>query len=328
MMEKITALKCNQNGREFYVTCLSSFLLKDICYLSRREEDKELGFQRSLDTKRAKDIAKYLDSDNGCLPTNLVLSAQKDTKISYNENTKELCFEKKTNGFMVLDGQHRLYGLWMSDKDYSIPVVIITGLNIKDEVNLFIDINTNQKGVNANLLLDIKGLAGKESSLEERQTQLFNLLNKNSPLANKLLANTSKVGYISKKVFNESTKEFLENGFFADKEINYVYQGFNNYLNAIELVFSNSENEKAKLTTANIFEALCMIFNDCIDKSLQLFNNLKVENLQSVLQPLCRISYENYGSNRSHLKRLVIDMKKEINQYDTKYRNVDEDSIF
>ena len=99
-------------------------------------------------------------------------------------------------------------------------------------------------------------------------------------------------------------------------------------MNAIELVFSNSENEKAKLTTANIFEALCMIFNDCIDKSLQLFNNLKVENLQSVLQPLCRISYENYGSNRSHLKRLVIDMKKEINQYDTKYRNVDEDSIF
>jgi len=327
-MEKVTALECSQNGKDFYITCLSSSLLKEICYLSRRDEDKVKGFQRSLDIKRAKDIAKYLDIDNGCLPTNLILSAQKESKITYSKEKKELCFDKNPNGFMVLDGQHRLYGLWLSDKEYLIPVAIITGLNIKDEVNLFIDINTNQKGVNPNLLLDIKGLAGKESNLEERQTKLFNLLNENSPLINKLLATSSKVGYISKKVFNESTKEFLENGFFADKEINYVYQGFNNYLIAAELVFTESENEKAKLTTANIFEALCIIFNDCIDKSFQLYNNLKVENLQSILQPISRLSYENYGSNKSGLKKLVADMKKEINQYDTKYRNVDEDSIF
>lgn len=327
-MEKVMALKCSQNGKNFYVTCLSSFLLREICYLSRREDDKELGFQRSLDIKRAKAITRYLDIDDGCLPTNLILSAQEESKISYNEETKELSFDKNPNGFMVLDGQHRLYGLWMSNKEYSIPVSIITGLNIKDEVTLFIDINTNQKGVNPNLLLDIKGLAGKETSLEERQTKLFNLLNEKSPMVNKLLATSSKVGYISKKVFNESTKEFLENGFFADKEINYVYQGFNNYLNAAELVFTESENEKAKLTTANIFEALCIIFNDCIDKSFQLYNNLKVENLQSILQPLSRLSYETYGSNKSGLKKLVIDMKKEINQYHTKYRNVDEDSIF
>lgn len=325
---KIKAIKCVQNDKTFYLASIKSSILEQICFISRREESPKIGFQRALSEPRAKSIAKYMDELNGCLPATLILSAQAKTKMTYDEGSNILSFEIKDNSFMVLDGQHRLYGLLLAKKDYEIPVAIFSKLTIKDEVNLFIDINTNQKGVPTALLLDIKELTGKETSLEEKQRKLFDLLNTNSPLAGYLSPMKSKTGFIARNVFNEATKEFLENGYFADKDVDIIYRGVKNYLEALELVFVSSKNEKAKLTTANLFKASFAIFNEIIDKTFDKYGKLKVEYLQETLQPIAKADFNKIGTNKDDLKKLLGDMKNQLYGYATKYRNIEQDSIF
>lgn len=199
--ETIKAIKCTQNDRTFYLASLKSSILEKICFISRREESPKDGFQRALSEPRAKSIAKYMDEFKGCLPATLILSAQAKSNITFDEESNNLSFDIKDNSFMVLDGQHRLYGLLFAEKDYEIPVAIFDKLTIKDEVNLFIDINTNQKGVPTALLLDIKELTGKETSFEEKQRKLFDLINSDSPLAGLLSPNKSRTGFIARNVF-------------------------------------------------------------------------------------------------------------------------------
>lgn len=324
----IKAIKCEQNNKTFYLTTISSKILEKVCFISRREDDIVNGFQRALSEPRAKSIANYMDNEKGCLPSTLILSAQKISKIVYDEKKYELSFEIKNNSFMVLDGQHRLYGLFFSENDYDMPVVIFENLKIEDEVNLFIDINTNQKGVPTALLLDIKELTGKETTLEEKQRELFKKLDENSPLSGSLSPNQSKTGFIARNVFNMATKELLENGYFSDKDVDIVYKGVKNYLEAAEYVLLSSKHPKAKLTTANMFKALFSLFNDIVDKAFSSYGDLKVEHLQEILMPIAKTNFDKIGTNNADLRNLLNDMKSLLNGYSTKYRNVDEDSIF
>lgn len=325
---KIKAIKCCQNDKIFYLTVLPSTVLRETCYISRRETNPTDGFQRALSKERAKAIAKYMDTYAGCLPATLILSSQKNSKLVFNEETSELKFAIRKDSFMVLDGQHRLYGLLLAEKEYEIPVALFDGLSISDEVNLFIDINTNQKGVPTALLLDIKELTGKETSIEQKQRILFDKLNKDSVMAGLFLANKSRNGYIARNVFNNATKELLENGYFADKDVEVIYKGVKNYLEAGELVLNNSKNSKARLTTSNMFKALFSLFNDVIDKTFQQFGDLKVEHIEEVMRPISKANFDKIGTNNAELKALIADMKAQLNDYATKYRNYDEDDIF
>jgi DGQHR domain-containing protein len=141
---RFKTLECMQNDKTFYVSILPNDVLKAICFVSRRDEDSEKGFQRTLNESRAKDIARYLDEVKGIIPSALILSAQENARFGIDSGKNEISFVTNPNSFMVLDGQHRLYGLIKSIKKYVIPVIIFNKLNITEEVNLFIDINTTQ----------------------------------------------------------------------------------------------------------------------------------------------------------------------------------------
>lgn len=66
MKEKTATVKvisCIQNGHEFYSAVIPSNMLKEICFISRRENDSKEGFQRKLNESRAKNIASYLNQE-------------------------------------------------------------------------------------------------------------------------------------------------------------------------------------------------------------------------------------------------------------------------
>jgi len=202
----LNAIECKQNEMSFCVAIINSSVLKQMCFVSRKKEDPLKGFQRLLNAKRAKDIANYLDNTKGIIPSALIVSAQDNAKLRYDKKNLKLSFEVVEESFLVIDGQHRLYGLCEAKNDYDIPVIIFENLKSSDEVKLFIDINTTQKGVPMALILDIKKQAGTETKLEERQRELFDKLNSDSVIAGYLLPNESKAGKISRTVFNASTK--------------------------------------------------------------------------------------------------------------------------
>lgn len=315
MSRKVSALLCNQNNQVFYVAILTKEILENSCFVLSREEDAKSGFQRNLNKSRAKDIAHYIDVKNGVIPSAIILSAQKSSKFKYIKETGEISFSEVTDAFMVLDGQHRLYGLQMSQSNHEIPVVIFNDLERQEEVNLFIDINTTQKGVPTALLLDIKNLSGQETTKEEKQRKLFDLLNENSVMAGEFSPSKSRAGKITRVVFNAATNDIFDGGFFKDKSIDIIYQGVKNYLEAIEVNLIRSKSTKAKLTNANIFKAVFAVFYHIIDITLNNFGNLKVESLEESLEPISRINYDNHtGSNNAALTKLITEIKDELHK--------------
>lgn len=309
-MASFHAIKIIQNEKEFFITSLKASILRQLAFVLKRDEDPIKGFQRLLNENRAKDIAKYMDEKKGVIPSPLILSAQPNSEMKFDEVSSKLTFSNSKNSFMVLDGQHRLYGMYLTKSDFEIPVIIFNNLKTSEEVNLFIDINTNQKGVPTTLLIDIKNLTGLEEKKEEKQRALFDALNKDSVLRGLMSPTKSQLGKISRTTFNQATERLFETGYFANENIEVVYKAIKNYLKAVEIVFLSTNSEKAKLTKSMMFRAVFEIFNDVVELSIKKYENLKIESLVDVLRPIGSLNFDNYiGSSNSIMSKIATDMK-------------------
>lgn len=309
-IKSFDAICCKQNNTVFYLSVLDSDVLKFMCFVSRKKEDREKGFQRLLNSKRAKDIAYYLDEEHGKIPSAIILSAQPNSRIRYNRSNSTLSFDVVKDGFLVIDGQHRLYGLIEAKNKYEMPVIIFDGLKSAEEVKLFIDINTTQKGVPAALILDIKNQAGTEDKIEERQRLLFDRINTESVLAGFLLPNESKTGKISRTVFYTSTKSVFEDSIVSDRDDEIIFKALKNYFEAVDAVFKQTNNKNARLNKSVLFKAVMDMFNDIATKCCSLNGNFKVESFIEVLEPLKDLDFDSYtGTNKATQKSIVSDMK-------------------
>ena len=315
MRKSVTALECTQNKKKFYIATMESNDLKDMCFVSRRKEEPIKGFPRLLNKKRAKSIATYLDDEKGVIPSAIILSAQDNAKIRYDSKTQKISFEKCAESMLVIDGQHRLYGLFDASNTYEIPVIIFEGLTSSEEVRLFIDINTTQKGVPSALILDIKSQAGTETKLEERQRNLFDQLDSDSVLSGYLLRNESKAGKISRTVFNGSTKAIFETGPVSNSNDKIIYMTVKNYLEAVDYIFKLSGSTNARINKTILFKAVMSIFNDVCEKCLIKYKDLKVESLKDYLDPLKELNYDEYtGTNKATESKIIGDMKNTLKE--------------
>jgi DGQHR domain-containing protein len=221
-----------QGAHKFYTLTMPSSMLAVTCFVIPREEDPILGFQRVLDRKRAQEIADYIDNGLGTIPTSIVLSAQTGAELKVIGGGKTLQFRKDRKAFLILDGQHRVYGFSLAKTGLRVPVVIYNGLSRQDESRLFIDINTKQRPVPNELLLDIKKLAEYESTGEATLRDLFDLFNdeSDSPLLGQLSPHKKVTGKISRVTFNASVKPLVS--IFVGKGIEELYKIIGNYLRA------------------------------------------------------------------------------------------------
>lgn len=287
------ALKLSQNGRRFYFATIPVDDLFPYCYVATRDEDAEEGFQRALNEARADDIARYLAEVDGSIPVNIVLSAQSHAGLKYSARAGSISFTQAPFAFLVLDGQHRLWGYQKCRTRHRIPVAIYSGLTRATESKLFIDINTNQRGVPAALLLDIKQIAAMESGKERVLRGLFDKLQKESgsPLSGKLSAAKSVAGRISRVTFNRAVGGALSAGVLLDAEPDYRYRVIVNYLNAFDAELP--DKDKGLLVRASYFEAIFDVFDEVVRNSLTVHRSAKVESIQQVVRPLAKLSFSS-----------------------------------
>jgi hypothetical protein len=99
-----------QGRHRFYTLTMPSDVLAETCVVDTREENPDDGFQRALDRKRAQEIADYIDIGFGTIPCSIVLSAQPEAALEYISRTQVLRFKKSPRSFLILDGQHRVFG--------------------------------------------------------------------------------------------------------------------------------------------------------------------------------------------------------------------------
>lgn len=249
-----------QGDHRFYSLTMPSDVLAKTCFIIGRDEDPKAGFQRELDVKRAQEIANYIDSGLGTVPSAIVLSAQEAAELRYDSKKKGIIFKKDPKAFLILDGQHRVYGFSLAKTALRIPVVIYVGLSRRDETRLFIDINSKQKGVPPELLLDIKKLAEYETSTEDFLRQIYDLFLEDSAstLYGKLSPANKTAGMISRSTFNSAVKPLTK--IFGGKDPEEVYSIFNSYLSAFDDGVLRKNKIHDQMFVATVFKAVANFF--------------------------------------------------------------------
>ena len=273
--------------------------------MARRDEDPLQGFQRSLNETRATDIAEYLAKGSGSIPSNIVLSAQDNADLRYKPRAGSISFYPAQGTFLVLDGQHRLWGYQKCKIRHRVPVAIYSGLSRAEEARLFIDINTTQRGVPAALLLDIKQLAELEGQKESLLREFFDRLNKdsNSPLAGRLSAAQSLTGRISRVTFNRALTTALTSGVLLDAQPDFRYRLLLNYLNA----FDAELPKKQLLVRSAYFEAILEVLDEVVRSTIALHGNAKLDSLRKVVQPLAQLNFAGgVGGKATPTKKVIV----------------------
>jgi DGQHR domain-containing protein len=281
-----TALLVTQGKHRFYSTVLPSDVLAASCAADTRQENPIDGFQRLLDKRRAREIADYIDSGFGSAPSAIILSAQARAQLHYDPETRLLRFRKDARSFLIIDGQHRIFGFNLAKRRVNVPVVIYNKLTRAQECQLFIDINTKQRPVPAELLLDIRRLAETETEAEALLHSLFDLFcsREDSALSGLLSPSERRKGMISRVTFNAALKAI--EGTFVEAGPEDVYKVLNPYLAACLSGLKLHEAE-ANIVNPALFKALLLLFPDIAERVCERFNGAyNVPNFKEISQPL------------------------------------------
>lgn len=272
-----TANLITQGRHKFYSLTLPSEILAKTCFVTTRYDDPKEGFQRTLDKEKAQRIADYIDKEGGSIPTAIILSAQSESNFEYNSKNKTIEFEDNKKAFLILDGQHRVYGFSLSEASLRIPVIIYNELSRRDETRLFIDINTKQRPVPNELLLDIKALAEYENESESYLRVIFDKFKDepSSALHGKLSSADKSKDKITRVTFNSAVKPL--GIIFGEKEAEEVFEILNSYLKAIVIGFKQKGIE-SKLLNPYVFRAIISVFPDSAGKVKDRYNDYTMEN--------------------------------------------------
>lgn len=148
----------------FYLFSMEPEKLLNIAYVFGRGRLDPDAYQRILKRRRLIDIANFI-STPGAIIANSIIVAFED-KVTFKNG--KLRIPAKTCSIWIIDGQHRLYGFTklsevenLSNSDrvnilrkFKLPIVGIKAPR-KVQGRIFTEINTYQKKINRNLLLDL-----------------------------------------------------------------------------------------------------------------------------------------------------------------------------
>lgn len=305
--ENFSVALISQGKHKFYSLTMPIEVIAESCSPNPRAIDPEDGFQRTLEEPRAESIAEYIRT-GGVIPSSIILSAQPESQFSYNSKNKTITFEVSSKSFLILDGQHRVYGfrkLLNEGIKYRIPVVIFNELTAVEEARLFIDINTLQRPVPKELLLDIKRLAERESNDELLLDELFTNFETESGsyLINKLSRIEKQKGKISKVTFYDSMKPILKE--FNITNTTRLFKIINSYLLAAHDISSeNGFDLGESITKATVFKIL-LSHSKSIVAMISDNNPEDLEKISEHKRYLTRSlpsSFNEISSSKSYLK--------------------------
>jgi DNA sulfur modification protein DndB len=305
------AIPITYNDITFYMTVIPSNILFESSKVSRADEDKEKGYQRLLNSKRAKDIADYINNGN-VIPGAIILSAQKEALMQFDHKSKLLTYYFVPNAFIVIDGQHRLYGMHQSEQNIPLAVCLFEHLDLQEEAQYFYDINSTQKPVPRTLQEELTKFLAKPESTDEIRQRLFHELNEQptSPLSGRMSPTKNIPGKLTHVSFKDAINPLLENALFKKMDFDDKFKMLINFLSAVEDVLIESEGNSKRLTMAVFFQALFRVFDDICDLVLMKFGNYQKESFLDIVSPIGGIDWERYkGTNNQAIKALTEEIK-------------------
>lgn len=344
---KFPFLKINQKDLIFYITKINASFLKDHVnfhfrdpytgdftkrtgiddYLEELEKmgfkvlPQEDGIQRRLQIIKVKKITEYLEnSGDTFFPNSVILSAN-----LLNPNMDEDSYMQETGDgigffdfpqnveFQIVDGQHRLAGLFRSTKinqeDFILPVVLLINASKYTCAEIFADVNGYQSPVNRSQIYDLYGMRNTNNVADVDTIQKLHFLCKsfNEQKVSPIYKHVKMLGYgtgaISQSFFvNSMRRAFKEIG-FDYKNMQYIYNCVFFYLKSFQRIFQNqwpvlenAENEgefdqhsntvlkidKSQALKTNGLGAIMRAFPS-------VYKSVKVHDYQSYYDIVCRL---------------------------------------
>lgn len=297
----------------FYLSALDAKALFPLCRVERVSANPEEGFQRQLDAPRARRIAKYLE--DRVIPGAIVLSTKAEYPSTFNSQNGILTISDEPGSLLVIDGQHRLFGAKIAadqpdGPNVVLPICILSGLSLADEVQYFIDINSTAKGVPKTLRIELTKFLVTQDSIDDIRLRLFRDLNSepDSPLCGKLSAETKGQGYLSHVPFETAINKILVSDRLKDLEYSQKKALIKNFLSGVYNVLLEAELA-SKLTQAAFFVAIFRVFEKACDNALLLRGNFKAESFEYIFEALHRVNFEYHtGTNEEAISNLEKDL--------------------
>lgn len=172
---KVPATRGKLGGNFFYSFVTTPRHLLKIGFVNHRTLDDPEGhptYQRLIQKTRLRDIGNYI-TDGGFFPNNLLVNFMKEPRfdiiekdITTDVHYGQLYLPNTYKSAWIIDGQHRLYGYAnLPDKhlDEKLIIIAFSGLKKREEADMFVTINHEQRSVPKNLLDDLEGQLGWES---------------------------------------------------------------------------------------------------------------------------------------------------------------------
>lgn len=302
-----------------YVTVMKAKNIFEISKVSRVDSNPKEGYQRLLNKKRAEDIAQYL-SDGNIIPGAIILSAQKGCNVDYDEPTNKISIDNTEGGLFVIDGQHRLYGASLCESDILLPVCIFSGLDLKQEVQYFLDINSNQKGVPKTLRIELLKFLSEPESVEAVLIQLFKDLGEelDSPLYGKTSATTSAPRKISHVPFQSALESLIDGKTLRKFDYEKKKTLIKNYLLAVSEVLNQMEGNDKRITSSAFFQAIFKIFEEVCSYSLMYYRNYQQSSFEKIMEGIQKIDFDKHsGSNQQTINQMANELQTLIEIHST-----------
>lgn len=225
----IPALKGTMGNKDYYLLSMKpSTLLKIgfILHRTRVNDSMAPTYQRLLVPKRLKGITKFID-DGGYFPNSIIINfanPSDELKTTFDFIHKEdnsncefglLNIPNAYGIAYIIDGQHRVYGYANSayKDEHTIPVVAFDNIPSEEQLQIFMDINENQKAVSPSLRLDLEeDLYWHADRLDSKMKALRSSIIKNlGNNSNNILYNMISIGEDPSKLkfkpFDEALKK-------------------------------------------------------------------------------------------------------------------------
>jgi len=169
LQTRVPAIEGKLGKNTYYTFSIEPKILLKIGYVLHRTDPTSAAvssYQRIVNKSRIKQIGEFIEK-GGFFPNSLILNIStkrkpKFDRASYGDHDSStklgiLHLPKKYRSAWIIDGQHRLFGYAHTElaAKRTVPVVAFINLDNEEQSQMFIDINSKQKGVSRNLLTSI-----------------------------------------------------------------------------------------------------------------------------------------------------------------------------
>ncbi len=328
---ELPVLKYEQNGTTMFLFLAQAKLIYEKFAVSRRIDDKELGYQRSFSSNRIRQIKNYLLKEKGIIPNSILVNIDYG-KYRYDESKNSLALKNENAIGFIIDGQHRIKGSYEAQPDLILPVVATVDLEIKAQAQLFVKINSTQKGVPSSLYLDLLDLIdGVIEDFDDenvpaklRSIEIAKRLNEDeeSPLYD-LIRLTGESGRgIALSEFVTHIEQYVDpkDGKLLDYGFEQQYRIFKIYFKAIKGVFLEQWDDQQTLILKTVgFGGLMKAFYDIFTLVIQHHQQFSTEVTIKTFELI-----KDFKFNSDHLpgggfqaqnnagKKIVSELKKAI----------------